>query len=228
MDASASRHRVIAGLTAVTGLIALGVTVAFRLLPEVKAAGDCIPADAVIRFEFARENADVPFLYGVCQAQAKAAVDAVNHLDVAAYIPSYNAFAAVAAVFLARSWRGPLVMLAILAAMTALVADYVETITLLRITADFDGASPLLATSSTAAWIKFVALGVNAGLLSAICLTTAPRRPLLGGLLALPVLATVVLVLDPGRSDLLSYAYLAGWTPVLIVAAREALIGARR
>jgi hypothetical protein len=228
MDASASRHRLIAGLTAIAGLVALGVTVAFRLLPEVKAAGGCMPADAVVRFEFARENADVPFLYGVCQAQAKAAVDAVNHLDVAAYIPSYNAFAALAAVFLARTWRGPLVMLAILAALVAFVADYVETITLLRITADFDGAGPLFATSSAAAWTKFVALGANAGLLSAICLTTAPRRLILGVLLALPVLATVVLLLDPHRSDLLSYAYLASWTPVLVLAAREALVGVRR
>jgi hypothetical protein len=223
-----ARQRLVAGLTALAGLIALGVTVAFRLLPEVKAAGDCIPADAVIRFEFARENGDVPFLYGACAAQAKAAVDAVNHLDVAAYIPSYNAFAALAAVFLARSWRRPLVGAAILAALVAFVADYIETITLLRITADLDGAGPLFATSSVSAWTKFVALGVNAGLLSAIALSATPRRPLLGGLLVLPVLATVVLVVDASRSVLLSYAYLASWTPVLIIAAREALIGARR
>ena len=220
-----SRRRLIAALTAVAGLSALAVTVAFRLLPEVKAAGDCIPGDAVVRFEFARSNADVPFLFGACQAQAKAAVDAVNHLDVAAYIPSYNAFAALAAVFLARTWRGPLVAAAILAAVVAFVADYAETITLLRITANLDGAGTLYATSSTAAWVKFIGLGINAGLLSAICLSGRPRRTILGGLLLLPVLATAYLVLQPSRSDLLSYAYLLSWTPVLIVAARDAVTG---
>jgi hypothetical protein len=149
-------------------------------------------------------------------------------LDVAAYIPSYNAFAALAAVFLARTWRGPLVAAAILAALTAFVADYVETITLLRITADLGAAGPLFGIASTSAWIKFAALGVNAGLLAAISFSVTPRRPILGGLLVLPVLATVVLMLDPSRSALLSYAYLAGWTSVLIVAAREAFVGPRR
>jgi hypothetical protein len=223
-----AKHRLVAGLTAVAGVIALGVTIAFRLLPQVKAAADCIPPDAVIRFEFARGPADVPFLYGACQAQAKAAIDAVNLLDVAAYIPSYSAFAALAAVFLARTWRGPLVAAAVSTALAALVNDYVETITLLRITADLDGAGSLWATSSTAAWIKFGALGGNAGLLAAICLTTTPRRMLLGGLLILPALATMLLVIDPSRSDLLSYAYLASWTPVLLIAARDAVTGRPR
>ena len=225
MDPSSSRLRLWAALTSLAGLAALAVTVAFRLLPEVEAAGTCLPADAVIRFEFARTAADLQAIFGPCRPQAIAAMDAVNRLDAAAYIPSYAAFAALAAIFLGRSLRRPLVLLAVAAAATALVADYIETLTLLRITADLDNAAPLLATSSSAAWIKFAALAFNAVLLSAICLTATPRRPIHSALLILPVLATLVMAIDPSRSGLLSLAYLAGWTPLLLIAIRHAVTG---
>lgn len=220
-----SRIRLWAALASVAGLVALAVTVAFRLLPQVHAAGTCLAADAVIRFEFARTPADLQAIFGPCRPQAIAAMDAVNRLDVAAYIPSYSAFAAFAALYLGGGVRRPIVILAIVAAATALIADYVETTTLLRITADLEGAGPLLATSSTAAGIKFAALGINAALLAAICLTASPRRPIVGGLLLLPALATVVMAIDPSRSDLLNLAYLASWTPLLALAIRHALTG---
>lgn len=225
MDPITSRDRLWAALASLAGLIALAVTIAFRLLPEVQAAGTCLAADAVIRFEFARTSADLQAIFGPCRSQAIAAMDAVNHLDVAAYIPSYSAFAAFAAFYLGGGVRRPLVILAIAAAATALVADYVETTTLLRITADLDGAGPLLATSSTAAWTKFAALALNAALLSAICLTMRPRRRIIGGLLMLPVVATVVMAIEPSRSDLLNIAYLASWTPLLVLAIRHTLTG---
>jgi hypothetical protein len=219
-----SRHRLYAALTAVAGIVALTVTVAFRLLPQVKDAAACVPADGMLRFEFARTPADLAAIFGACRPQAIAAMDAMNHLDVEAYIPSYPTFAALAAVVLARSHRRPLVIAAVLAAATAMIADFVETFTLLRITQNLDAAAPLLATSSTAAWIKFAALGLNAGLLSAICLTASPPRRILGTLLILPAVATIVMTVDPTRSALLTYAYLLSWVPVLAIAIREAVL----
>lgn len=225
MELSASRLRLIAGLTVAAGLVALGVTVAFRLLPQVTGAGSCVAADAMVRFELARSQAALQPIFAACRPQAISAMDAINRLDLAAYIPSYNAFAALAAIFLARSARRPLVIAAIVAAVVTLVADYMETTTLLRISPDLEGAGPLLTTSSTAAWVKFGFLAVNAALLSAICLTAAPRRPILGVLLVLPVLGTIAMALDLRHADLLTYGYLLSWTPVLAVAGRTLVTG---
>ena len=225
METTSSPTRLWAILASIAGIVALCVTVAFRLLPQVQEAGTCLAADAVIQFEFARTPADLQAIFGACPEKAIAAVDAVNHLDVLAYIPSYSAFAAFAALFLGGSLRRPLVLLAVLAAVIALIADYIETLTLLRITADLSAAGPLLATSSTAAWTKFAALAANAALLSAICLTGTPRRRIVGALLVLPVLGTIVMALDPSRSALLNYAYLLSWTPLLAMAIRHAVTG---
>jgi hypothetical protein len=221
MDIGKDRGRLLAALTALDGLVALGVSLAFGQLAAVKAAVSCMPADAVVRFELARSPADVPFLYGACRGQAAAAMDAVNHLDLAAFIPSYTAFCALAAVFLARRLGRPLVWAAIAAAVVTLVADVVETTTLLRITAGASEAHPM---ASDAAWTKFIALGVNASLLSAIAWTAAPRRPILGALLLLPVAATVWMTLDPSRSSLLNLAFMVSWGPVMLVAAKETIL----
>jgi len=218
MDRPLITPRIVAGLTAATGLIALFVTVAFRLLPPVRAAGACLPSDAVIRFEFARSPEDLNAVFGACRDQAVLAVDAVNKLDLAAYIPSYAAFAALAAVFLAGKLRRPLVWVGILAAAVAAVADVIETRTLLEITADFSLSAPLLITSSSAAWVKFAALALNALILAAICLERRPRLWILAGFLTLPALATVAMATSLDRAPLVTYAYLLSWLPILAMA----------
>ncbi|MDB5451820.1 MAG: hypothetical protein JWO33_398 [Caulobacteraceae bacterium] len=215
------RARLAAALTAVFGVAALGLAVGFGFLPQVTSA-KCVPADAVMRFELAKSGADVPFLYGACRAQAVAAMDAVNHLDLAAFIPSYCGFLALAAWFLARGRAGWLVWLGIAAAALTLAADVVETTTLLKITRQPDAAGALYPISSAAAWHKFLLIGVGSAVLAAIAWTTRPRRPILTVLLSLPAAGTVALFVDP-HTTLLNLAYPIAWTSVLLVAAREAL-----
>jgi hypothetical protein len=220
----AGRRRLIAAATAVLGVIAFAVSMSFARLPAAQAAGCLQPhPDAMVRFELARSAAAVPWFYDGCRAAAIKAMDAENHLDVGAFIWSYNGFIALAAVFLARRLRRGLVIAAILAAAAALVADYVETFTLLTITKRLDDAAGLFGVSSTAAWTKFLAIGLNAGLLSAIAWTARPRRPILGALLVLPVVGTLALAANQANSAWLTYAYILSWTPLMLVAAREAL-----
>lgn len=218
-------HRIWAGLTVLTGLATIAITVAFQLLPEVAATGACWSPGKVVDFELARTLAQLLKVFGppadACRAPIVSAMDAVNHFDVKAYIPSYTAFEICAAMFLGLSFRRPLVLAAIGVALVALAGDYLETLTLLRITQDLDGSANLLAWSSAGAWIKFAGLALNAFLLSRICMTPETRRPILAMLLLLPMVGTAFAAIDNSRAPLMTYALVLAWTPVLLVAARD-------
>jgi hypothetical protein len=226
----ATRPRMWAILTAIAGVVALGVTLAFQVLPEVAAAGTCMAPDAVVMFEFARTAADLDAIFGAagepCRPLVIAAMDAVNRLDVALYIPSYSAFVALAAVYLSGGRATPLVWLAAGLALGALAADYVETLSLLAYTPDLSPAPEALARSSTAAWLKFGALGLNALSLAGLCLSAAPtRRWILGALLCLPILGVAVTAMKVAPNLALTLGFAAAWTPLLALAIRSAITG---
>lgn len=212
-------------LTALTGLGALAITIAFRMLAEVKAAGTCAAGDAVLKFELATRMSDLDAIFGApgCQARVIAAMDAVNHLDIAAYIPTYTAFGICAAIWLGGRLRAPLVLAAIALALVAFAADMIETTGLLQVTKDLTAAEPLLGRISSAAWIKFGALAVHALVLALICLGGAPRRLILGLLLVLPVIGTALAYFDQSRLGLMTLGFVVAWTPMLLVALKEAV-----
>ncbi|MBP6689403.1 MAG: hypothetical protein KA153_05395, partial [Hyphomonadaceae bacterium] len=115
--------------TIVAGLVTLGISVAFAMLPEVTAAGECFARGAVVQFEFARNVADLVTIFGepesACRPQIVNAMDAVNHLDMLAFIPAYTLFGICAALFLANGvWQRPLVIIAIGVSLLAAAADY--------------------------------------------------------------------------------------------------------
>ena len=221
--------RIWAILTTAAGLATLAVTVLFQVLPEVAAgrAAGCHAAPPVIAFEFARTAQQASALFGTgdCRAMTVTAMDAINRLDMAAYIPAYTLFAVVAAIFAARGARPRLALLAILAAITALVADYVETSTLLKITADFDTATDAMTVrASTVAWIKFFALGAHGLLVAAVCFRVTPRRWIVGGALVLPMLGVIAAATDPAaRAGLMTLGLTLGWLTLMAFAAKEAV-----
>jgi hypothetical protein len=221
--------RIWAILTTVAGLATLGVTVLFQVVPEVAVGrtAECYAAPPVIAFEFARtvNQASALFGPGDCRGMTITAMDAINRLDMAAYIPAYTLFAVFGAVFAARGARPRLALLAILAAITALVADYVETNALLAITADFDRATDAMTVrASTAAWIKFFALGAHGLLVAAVCFRAAPRRWIVGGAMVPPMLGVVAAATDPDtRAGLMTLGLTIGWLTLLAFAAKEAV-----
>lgn len=222
---SATNNRLWPALTALTGLGSLAITVAFRMLGPVKAAGACMTDGKVIEFELATTRADLDAVFGApgCQAKVIAAMDAVNRLDIAAYIPVYTAFCICAAIWLGGRLRAPLVLAAVALALLAFAADRFETTGLLQVTKDLAAAEPLLGRISTAAWVKFGALALNALVLAAICLRGAPRRLILGVLLVLPVIGTVLAYLDHSRLGLMTLGFVLSWTPMMLLAIREAI-----
>jgi hypothetical protein len=222
-----TNSRLWAALAGGAGVFALAITLSFAALPAVTAAGKCVASGDVIAFELATTQAELTRIFhplgDPCRPPALKAMDQVNHLDVFAYIPTYTAFTVLSVLFLAGgSVRGPLPLAAIAVALAALVADYVETTALLSITKDVEGSLALTGRASTAAWIKFGALALHAALLAAICLTSTPRRRILGVLLLLPAPGFLAMLIDPTRSALLNLAFFASWTPLMLVALWEA------
>jgi|SRR5215217_564364 len=216
-------------LTAVSGIAVVTVSTAFTLLPEVvagQAAGCYGKTPPVVAFEFARTVAEASPLFGTgdCRPLALAAMDAINRLDVVAYIPAYTLFAVFGAIFAARGARPPLVLLAILTAILAFVADMVETRTLLAATVDLDKAGALLPRSSTAAWTKFAALAVHGLLVAGVCLRVAPRRWIVGLAMVLPAIGTAAAAIDPGAySKLMMLGLTVGWMVLLAFALKESV-----
>ncbi|MEQ1756152.1 MAG: hypothetical protein ABL973_18670 [Micropepsaceae bacterium] len=216
-------------LTAITGIASLGTVATFQMLGEVKAAQACNAGEAVIRFELARSIDTLLAIFGpvesACRGKIIAAVDAVNTLDIHAFIPSYTAFAVFAALFLSVGRLVPLALAAIVAALVACAADYVETLSLLAYTPDLSPSTEALATSANAAWIKFAALGLNGLCLAGLCFTSEARRPILGVLLCLPAIGVAMMAVDLKWIWLQSLGFFASWTPLLLMALRAAVLG---
>jgi len=222
--------RLWAALTAIAGLAALATVMAFRMLPDVVAAGPCMTDGAVLHFEFARSPADLDTIFGAvgseCRDKRIAALDAINTVDVWVFIPAYTAFVSFAAMFLAAGALRPLAWCAIALAAIALGADYVETLNLLAYTPDLAPAPERLVESSTAAWVKFFCLALNALALAGLCFTATPRkRWILGTLLCLPIVGVTLMAVNVNWMQAQTLAFFVSWTPLLVMAARAAVIG---
>lgn len=215
--------------TALFGLAALGVFVAFALQPEMAAARECLPAGSVIQFELARDAADLAALFGTpdstCRPLAVAAMDAVNRLDILVFIPAYTMFCVCGALFLAGgALLRPLAFAAVAAAALAAAGDYLETTTLLAITRDIDGAEPLLAYSQFGAWSKFALLAAHALFCAGICYLSPQRRTILGVLLVLPIFGVLAVVYDQSKFvSVLNATFALAWLGLWALAIRRAL-----
>jgi hypothetical protein len=210
------------------GIASLAVFVAFALLPEMRAAAQCLPPGSVVQFEFARNDADLTRIFGevgsACRPLAIAAMDAVNTLDLIAFIPLYTGFCIAGAIFLADGAPRLLAIAAIAAALGALVGDYVETTTLLGITQDIDASEALLARSQFGAWSKFALLAAHAFFCAGLCFFGERRRTVLGLLLVLPALGVGVTALDHVRyANAMNGAFAIAWIGLLAMAARRAV-----
>jgi hypothetical protein len=213
---------------AIAGVLTLATTIAFRVLPEVAAAGTCMAADAVVKFEFALTPGDLDAVFGpaggACRASVVTAMDATNTLDMRLYIPAYTIFVVLAARFLGLGWLRLRVLVAAVAGLGALAADYVETLSLLAYTPELSPTMAELAASRTAAWIRFALLGVNAMALASLCLTGSKRRLILGVLLCLPGVG-VALAFFAGQLAVMTLCFVLGWTPLLGLAIRASVTG---
>lgn len=213
--------------TIVTGVLTLALFVVFALLPEVRAAGECLAPGAVVQFELARNAGDLVSIFGpsgsTCRTLGAAAMDAVNHVDMLAFIPLYTAFCICAALYVGRGeWGRPLVVAAVAAAILAALADMLETTTLLDITRTLDEPGDLLARSQFGAWTKFSLLAAHALFCAGLCLTGDKRRWILGLALLPAVLGVAAAASSPMTLASVMTATLGlAWIALLVFAIRD-------
>ena len=222
--------RVWAIATAVLGLGVLALFAAFALLPEARAAAECLPPNAVVQFELARNHADLLAIFGEaggdCRPLSIAAMDAVNRLDTAAFIPIYTAFLIAGALFLSDGVVGrPLTVAAIAAAVLAAAGDYLETTSLLAITQILDAPGDLLVRAQFGAWSKFALLAAHAVFCAGLCFAGERRRLILGVLLMAPSFGVAAAAFDQHAFiSVLNGGFAVAWFALLAMAFRAALL----
>lgn len=218
---------------ALTGLGVLGLFAAFAMLPEAKAAAACLPPGSVVQFELVRNAADLYAIFGpagvACHDLSIAAMDAVNTLDIHAFIPTYTLFCICSALFLSNGALRPLAIAAIAAAIAALAGDYLETFTLLRLTHTLDDPSALLPQLQLGAWGKFGALAMHAFFCAGLCFFEGKRRPILGALLLLPIPGFAAAAYNHiAFANFMNLAFAIAWLALVVMAIVGAVMGGKR
>jgi hypothetical protein len=204
------------------GLATLGLLVAFNVMPAVSAfyaPGDVGPA--ISEFQRAATMADLVSVFGdPPDPAAIAAMDAINTLDLYAFIPAYAVFLLAAAAMLAGGLRQRLAWPAIAFALIGAGADAIETFMQLRVTADWDNAAAQLPIAPWH-WAKYAALALNGLAVAAICFLAARRRWIMGVIALAPAPCVLAAYAGWAEPRLFSAAFAIYWLAMLGVAVTE-------
>jgi hypothetical protein len=208
--------------TLVLGIATLAAFLMLGRQPEVTALyGADEVASVVSDFQRAATIDDLVRVFGdPPNPQVIAAMDAVNRLDLWAFIPAYVLFLLAAAIMLAKTQRGPLLWAAMAFALVGAGADAIETSKQLALTADYENAAVHLPITPWY-WLKYGALALNGFAVAGLCLLGAPRRWVMGiaALLPLPfVLAAFAGLIEP---RVFSVAFTIYWLALLAIAVME-------
>ncbi len=216
-------NRVWAILTVVAGLAMLASTVASGTLGEVAALGDCAVDGFIIRYELARDAADLAHVFGAagdaCRPLRVDAMDALNRIDLFWFVPGYVLFLVCGGFFLASATRLPVAIAAGALAVIAGVLDVFETLGLLAASPDH---APDAAQMTTIYWLatgKFVLLVLNALALGWLVLSKRSiARWIAAGLLFLPVFGVAAMYVDLQFISAQTLSFTLGWLGVLALA----------
>jgi hypothetical protein len=220
---------------ALLGLATLALSIGFFALPTVQAAqaSGCIEPLAVQRFQLARTEADIYLVFGApqsaCRPVIEAAMNAVNRLDLFAFIPVYAGFLIAAAFMIAPYARSYVAIAAFAAAALAVSGDVLETATQLAITDRIDRKPHPLLWLQVGAWTKYGALAAHGVLIGALALIGSRRNWVVAVLGFLALAATLAASIDPlQRAPWMSAVFVALWLSLLGTAIiRIARIGAK-
>lgn len=113
-------------LCALAGLVMIWAMMAMNAIPG-QLACDGQGGNPMLRFEMVTSAQEMATLFGndPCRTRLATAMDAVNHIDVMAYIPAFTLLQIFAAMGLWRHGRAVAIM-AILAALVAAGCDFLE------------------------------------------------------------------------------------------------------
>lgn len=227
--ASERMQRSLAWGAVVAGVATLAITVTFTLLPEVSAAvracGGRTPS--LVRFQLALNVTDVLEALGPagpCRDAAIVAMDAVNRLDLHAYIATYGVFLLLSLLVIMNEARMRGYWLAALVVLAALIADVNETSRQLAITADLPNAERHILVLMVASRTKFIGIAIAALAASWAGWKARPRRTILA-LSCLPTILLMPLAILAPKSfgDLATIGLAIAWLALLATITRLAL-----
>jgi hypothetical protein len=161
------------------GVIILALTVLSALQPPIQSCGNLSKDYApIIAFELARSAYDLEAIFGrpdsACRPGVIAALDSINWIDVYAFIPLYGAF--MIFFFLGmRDRDARLARLGVWISVLAVLGDHAENTCLMNLTPELDASSVWLSLLPWATGVKWIGLGVAAGV-AALIFSRAPDR----------------------------------------------------
>lgn len=208
-------------ISIVFALIVIALTVYSALLPPVAVCGGLPPNYApIIAFELARSPADLQAIFGTapgpCRTAIAARMDLINWIDSFAFIPAYGGF--LIFFLLGLRERSPrLATTALALTIVACLADYAENACLFHLSAKPDAPSVWLAALPWATGVKWVGLGLSAGL-AGIALASRGGANLIALFpCLLSLFVTVFAMVDPHRfGPYVSNAVALGWITFLV------------
>jgi hypothetical protein len=213
-------------LTVLAGVATLAVFAHFSALPQVGLAQlpKCFAQADIVQFELAGSADQLAAVFPkACRFLAVPAMDAVNRWDIKAFIPSYTAFAVLAAIWLGYRQKR-LMIAAVIVALAAALGDLLETVTLLKLSHSLDNPGGLLPTLALGAWSKFGLLAVHGALMMWMAYRDRPQRRILAALLLLIPPATALAAFDHVKyAGAMTTTTLVAWLAIMLLAARETI-----
>ena len=215
-------------LPLLTLALGLATLIAFLWLGGQSAVRDVYAASevsaAVSTFQRSETPADNAAVFGSPPDPARiAAMDALNTLDLWAFIPAYALFLAAAAIMLGglnNRWT----KIAIVFALLGAAFDAVETWKQLQLTADLEDVEAHLPIAPWH-WLKYTALSLNGVAIASFCFTSEKRRWILGviAFASFPLVAASYVDLLTPRAFAATFAIY--WIALLVVAAIQSVRG---
>lgn len=209
--------------TLVLGLATLGAFIALGSQPavsDVYAASEV--STYVSAFQRSETLSDIAAVFGSPFDPAKiAAMDALNTLDLYAFIPAYALFLVAAAIMLGglnNRWT----QIAIVFGLLGAAGDVIETWKQLQLTADLDNAEAHLPIAPWH-WLKYAALALNGVAVASLCFTARKKRWILGGIALVSFPLVVLAYIGAVTPRAFAATFALYWIALLVIAAIETI-----
>lgn len=184
----------------------------------VYAANEIAPA--VSAFQRAETLQDIVLVFGFPVDNARVeAMNALNRLDLWAFIPAYTLFLSAAALMVG-GLRNRWTHIAISFALAGAAADAVETWKQLQLTADIANAEAHLPIAPWH-WLKYAALALNGAAITSLCLTLEKRRWVLAAIAFAPLPLVALSYMGAISTRVFAAAFTVYWVGLLAVALIE-------
>lgn len=213
-------------LPLITLILGLATLAAFIALGSQPAVSDVFAANEVSTYVSAFQRAetlgDIAAVFNSPINPAKvAAMDALNTLDLYAFIPAYALFLVAAAIMLGglnNRWT----QIAIIFGLLGAVGDVIETWKQLQLTADLDNAEAYLPIAPWH-WLKYAALALNGVAVASLCFTAPKKRWILGGIAFVSFPLVVLSYMGAVTPRAFAATFALYWIALLVIAAIETI-----